>query len=87
MINSKLETLKSVKSKIKVNNKNEEKSKDLPGLYPNTDSISYGYATNNNAPLQNAAGFISPTILEKIPIHLNHAYTGIMGEANGVKIY
>jgi hypothetical protein len=86
MINSKLESEKAVKSEAKVNTNIQEKSKDLPGFIANPDSITYGYATNNNAPLQNAAGFISPTILEKIPINLNHPYTGVMGEAHGVKI-
>jgi len=62
--------------------KNSEKSKQIFNSAP--DSVTYGYATNDVGILQNAAGFINPQIMEKIPIHLNHRYTGIMGEANGV---
>jgi len=66
----------------KLENKNSEKSKQIFNAAP--DSVTYGYATNDVGVLQSAAGFISPQIMEKIPINLNHPYTGIMGEATGV---
>jgi hypothetical protein len=47
------------------------------------DSFNWGYASNDNYMLQNAAGFIEPQIMEKIPIHLNKPYTGVIGEADG----
>ncbi len=78
---------KSESKKAEINaSKVEEKSKIIPGLNSAPDAITYGYATNDSTPLQSTAGFISPQIMEKIPINLNHPYTGIMGEANGVSL-
>ena len=67
--------------------KTEKENKQIggiPGILPPNDSITIGYASNNNQMLQSAAGLISPTLMEKIPIHLNNPYTGIMAEASGV---
>ena len=65
--------------------KNLKQIGGIPGLLPPNDSITIGYAANNNQMLQSAAGFITPTYMERIPIHLNNPYTGVMAEASGVK--
>jgi hypothetical protein len=49
------------------------------------DAVTYGYAKGDDFALQNAAGFKDAQIIPKIPIHLNHPYTGIMAEANTVR--
>lgn len=72
---------KNEKSNLKSTLSNKEKQ--FPGM-PVSDSIRYGYATNDNYPLQHAENFKTPIYMEKIPIHLNHPYTGVMGEAQTV---
>ncbi len=48
------------------------------------ESVAYGYATNeSDAYLQNTAGMITPTYMDRIPIHLNKPYSGIMRDADG----
>jgi hypothetical protein len=62
--------------------KNKNRKNNLP-IDLHDDSYNWGYATSDNYMLQNSAGFIEPQIMEKIPIHLNKPYTGVIGEASG----
>jgi hypothetical protein len=66
--------------------KGKIKHKKLP-IETVGDSYSYAYASNDNYLLQRAAGFIEPKYMDKIPIHLNKPYTGVMGEANAVILF
>lgn len=75
-----------VDAKTKLKNKIKNR-KQFPGVNVMPDSVAYGYASNDNYPLQNAAGFKNAMIMEKIPIHLNNPYTGVMANANTVNIY
>ena len=77
LINCKSKNSKNEKLTVEAKNKN----KQIP---MNPDSITYGYATNDDAVLQNAADFRTAQIMPRIPIHLNHPFTGIMAEATGV---
>lgn len=53
--------------------------------FVNPDAVTYGYARGDDFALQNAAGFKDAQIIPRIPIHLNHPFTGIMAEANTVR--
>jgi len=64
--------------------------KQIGGVHHNhqgdyLDSIAYGYATNNGYTLPHAAGFISPKMVQKLPLQMNNPYTGIIREANEVR--
>ena len=60
-------------------------SKHKHTQFVNPDAVTYGYARGDDFALQNAAGFKDAQIIPRIPIHLNHPYTGIMAEANTVR--
>ena len=67
-------------------------SSNYPGV-ENVDSVAYGYASNNGHTLVNAAvfiqhkiqGFISPKMMDRIPLGLNNPYTGIIREAEELR--
>jgi len=50
-----------------------------------SDAVAWGYAHNDGYVLASNAGFVSPKIMAKIPQNLNTPFTGVMGEATGVK--
>ena len=69
------------------NKKNHIKKHNQSPLIKNSDmdSVAYGYASNDNNILANMADLKTAEIMPKIPIHLNHPYTGVIAEASTVK--
>lgn len=55
MIVNLLEVKKTSKAAEKAEKKAENKGKNFPGFNPVPDSVAYGYATNDNYPLQDMA--------------------------------
>jgi hypothetical protein len=75
-----------INSKSK-NRKNHKKGIELPVRNAHLESVTYGYASNDEHVLQNLAGLRSAELMEKIPIHLNKPYTGIVAEPNTVNYF
>ena len=61
-------------------------STNYPGTNNVPDAFTYGYANQNGYVLESQAGFISPTIMPRIPEHLNEPYTGVMASPDTVSI-